>query len=270
MEATKCINCGADSSSKFCPDCGQRTGVKRITFREGWNDFWARIYGFDGMFVSTLRDLTIRPGKASQLFINGNRIKYYGPVGYFFLMITLLYLVGSLLDIPIVEFMKSAGKTASFTPPPKAGSGQEKFMETMMQFMSDNLKLVSFLYIPMQAFASRFLFFRKSNLNYFEHAILPFYVQGHIYWLSIFSVILFSISGTFMNGGISIFISLAYFGYAYADFFTYQSKVKAFFKGIGVYITAQLILMIVFIIVLIILMITNPSILEMFKPSNNK
>lgn len=269
MEIIKCVNCGSDSSSKFCPDCGQRTGVKRITFREGWNDFWARIYGFDGMFTNTLSDLTIRPGKASQLFINGNRIKYYGPVGYFFLMITLLYLVGSLLDVPIIEFMKSNSKATNFAPA-KAGSGQEKFGEMMIQYISDNLKLVTFLFIPVQAFASRYLFFRKSNLNYFEHAILPFYIQGHIYWLNIFSVILFSISGTFMNVGISLFISLVYFGYAYADLFSYQSKIKAFLKGIGVYITAQLLLMIVFFIVLIILIATNPSVLEMFKPSNNK
>jgi hypothetical protein len=266
METSKCINCGSDSSSKFCPDCGQRTGVKRITLREGWNDFWARIYGFDGMFASTLRDLTIRPGKASQLFINGNRIRYYGPVGYFFLMITLLYLVGSLLDVSITEFMKSASKTTSFTPPPKAGSGQEKFMEAMIQFISDNLKLISFLYIPMQAFASRFIFFRKSNLNYFEHVVLPFYTLGHIYWLSIFSVILFSISGTFMNAGLSMLLSLVYFGYAYADFFTYQSKAKAFFKGIGVYLIAQVLLMIILFLLLIVAIILFPEVREFFKP----
>ena len=107
MEANKCVNCEQLVENNFCSHCGQRAIVKRITFREGWNDFWARVYGSDGMFPNTLRDLTIRPGKASQLFINGNRTRYYGPVGYFFLMITLLYLVGSLLDVPITEFMKS-------------------------------------------------------------------------------------------------------------------------------------------------------------------
>jgi Protein of unknown function (DUF3667) len=261
-----CINCGQPTSGKFCANCGQRLGVKRITLREGWNDFWARVYGFDGMFPRTLRDLTLRPGKAAQLFISGNRARYYAPVGYFFFMITLLYLVGSLLDVSITEFMKSTGKAANFNPPPKAGSGQEKFMETMMQFISDNLKLISFLYIPIQAFASRFLFFRKSNLNYFEHLVLPFYTLGHIYWLSIFSIILFSISGTFINGGLSMVISLVYFGYAYADFFTYQSKVKAFFKGIGIYLTAQVLLMIMFFLLLIVAIVISPEVREFFKP----
>jgi Protein of unknown function (DUF3667) len=269
MEVTKCINCSADTASKFCPDCGQRAAVKRITFREGWNDFWARIYGFDGMFPKTLRDLTIRPGKASLLFINGNRVKYYGPVGYFFLMITLLYLVGSLLDVSIIEFMKSNSKQTNFAPA-KAGSGQEKVLEAMVQYMADNLKLITFIFIPVQAFVSRFLFFRKSNLNYIEHTILPFYVQGHVYWLSVFSLIYHKLFGAFINPVLTIFLSLFYFGYSYADSFSYQPKVKAFFKGIGVYLTAQVLLMLVFAIVLAILIALNPDLAVMLKPSNNK
>ncbi len=265
----KCINCEEETSGNFCSQCGQHASVKRITLREGWNDFWARIYGFDGMFPRTLRDLTIRPGKATQLFISGNRIKYYAPVGYFFLMITLLYLVGSLLDVSITEFMRSTTKGMQFAPP-KAGSGQEKIAETIFQFISDNLKLITFLYIPMQAFISRFLFFRKSDLTYVEHTILPFYTHGHIYWISIVSLILFSSFGIFLNGSISMLLSIFYFGYAYSDLFNYQSKVKAFFKGIGVYLTSQLLLMLVFIVVLIILIKTNPAIYDMLKPSNNK
>jgi len=58
-----------------------------------YHDFQARIYGLDGMFPRTLRDVTLRPGQASRTFIQGNRVKYYGPVGYFFLMITVLLLL---------------------------------------------------------------------------------------------------------------------------------------------------------------------------------
>ena len=266
----KCINCDQDATDQFCSHCGQRVGVKRITFREGWYDFWARIYGFDGMFPRTLRDLTIRPGVAARTFIAGNRAKYYGPVGYFFLMITLLYLVSSILDVPLIELMKSANKATNFVGTPKAGSGQEKFGEVIMQYISDNLKLVSFLFIPLQAFCSRFIFFRKSGENYFEHTVLPFYIQGNIYWLSILSVILYSIFGFFLPGKISVVVSICYFGYAYADFFGYQSKVKAFLKGIGVYFFSQLLLLTLFSIILLILLKTNPAIYEMLKPSNNR
>ena len=270
MEIVKCINCGLEVSAKFCSHCGQPNPPKKITLANMWVDFQSRIYGFDGMFPRTLRDLTIRPGKASLAFINGNRVKYYGPVGYFFLMITLLYLISSILDVPLIELLKSANKATNFNTTPKAGSGQEKFAEIILKYITDNLKLVSFLFIPVQAFCSRFVFFRKSKKNYLQHFVLPFYVQGHIYWLSILSVTLYSVFGFFLSGGISILLSTGYLGYAYADFFSYQSKVKVFLKGIGVYLFSQVLLMVLFSIVLLILLKTNPAIYEMLKPSNNK
>lgn len=268
MEATKCINCGSDTTSRFCADCGQRTDVKRITLREGWNDFWARVYGFDGMFPNTLRDLTTRPGKASQLFIDGNRIKYYGPVGYFFLMITLIYLVGSIVDVSMIDLMKSTGGSANLNSP-KVGSGQEKFMETMLIFISENLKSITFLYIPVQALASRYLFFRKSSLNYFEHMVLPFYSHGHTAWISIISILLFGLFGFFLPPILYLMLPILYVGYAYADMFVYQSKIKAFLKGIGVYFTAQLLVILMAFIVLTLLIILDPTIFDMLKPSTN-
>ncbi len=265
-----CINCEKEVIEKFCSHCCQRVGVKRITFREGWNDFWARVYGFDGMFPRTLRDLTVRPGAAARTFIAGNRAKYYGPVGYFFLMITLLYLVSSLLEIPLAELMRSANKNTNFMPAPKEGSGVQKFSEVVLQFISNNLKLVSFLYIPIQAFCSRFIFFRKSNYNYLENTILPFYVQGHIYWLSVLSLVMYKITGAFIPSSIILFVSIILIGYANADFFNYQSKIKAFIKGVGVYILSQFFFILIGIAVVIILITSNPEIYELLKPGNNK
>src|SRR5688572_4844803 len=99
----QCINCSTESDGKYCPTCGQRMTVKRISFREGFYDFGARIYGFDSQFPRTLRDLTIRPGVAAKRFIEGNRAMYYGPVGYYFLMITVMFLVASILGIDFTE-----------------------------------------------------------------------------------------------------------------------------------------------------------------------
>ena len=266
----KCINCEKKVAENFCSNCGQRVGVKRITFREGWYDFWARIYGFDGMFPRTLRDLTIRPGAAARTFIAGNRVKYYGPVGYFFLMITLLYLVAAILEIPLTEFMRSSNKSTNFMPTPKEGSGIQKFSEVVIQFVSDNLKFVTFLYIPIQAFCARFIFFRKSNFNYLENTILPFYVQGHIYWLSILSLVMYKVFGAFVPSVMILLGSIILVGYANANFFNYQSRTKAFIKGVGVYILSQLLFIVIAIAAVSILISTNAEIYEMLKPSNNK
>ncbi|MFM8912432.1 MAG: DUF3667 domain-containing protein [Flammeovirgaceae bacterium] len=269
MENT-CINCGQPITNKFCSNCGQRAGVKRITFREGWNDFWARIYGFDGMFPRTLKYLTIRPGQAAKIFLAGNRARYYGPVGYFFLMITLFLLALSLLGIDVVEFMKSIGDTTRPTGSIKVGSPQEKLMTDTMRVVTENLKLVSLIYIPFQAFASRFIFFRHSGYNFVEHCVLPLYLQGHVYWLSILSAVIFKILGTFDFNFVVLLISLVYVPFGYMNFFSNQPKVKAFFKGLGIYISAQLLFSLLVIIIVVILLFTNSEFYETLRPSNNR
>lgn len=267
--AVNCIHCGNEVKENFCSSCGQRASVKRLTFREGWNDFWARVYGFDGMFPRTLRDLTLRPGQASRTYINGDRVSYYGPVGYFFLIATLMYLVASILDVNIVEFIAASGK-AGLQEPPKPGSGLEKMMKSMFEKVSDNMKALSVVMIAIQAYCSRYIFFRKQGLNYIEHLVLPLYVQGHIYWLSVLSLVMYKITGNFLPGSISLILSLFFISYSYADFFKGQGKVKAFFKGLGVYITTQFIFMLVVGVIMIVIIFTDPEIFEMVKPSNNR
>jgi hypothetical protein len=261
----KCINCEQEATDQFCSHCGQRVGVKRITFKEGWYDFWARIYGFDGMFPRTLRDLTVRPGKAAQTYINGNRIKYYGPVGYFFLMITVFLLLLDLLNIDSVDFFKEMGKN-SFQPAIKSGSEQEVVTRLIFQFMSDNMKIIFFTIIPIQAFYARYVFFRKSGLNYLENAVLPLYSAGHVYWISIVTIIIYKITGVFLRNTIGTILSIGYIGYAYSNLFTYQPKWKGFLKGVSTYFLALLTFILIGMLILYSLVLLVPSVRQLFAP----
>lgn len=263
---TPCINCGQPITNQFCSNCGQRAGVKRITFREGWVDFWARIYGFDGMFPRTLRDLTIRPGEAARLFIAGNRARYYGPVGYFFLMITVFLLLLDLLGIDTLEFFREMSKN-SLAPSVEKGSAEEKSSLVVLQFMSDNMKMIFFLMIPFQALLARYVFFRKSGYNFMENAVLPLYTAGHVYWISIATVIIYKVSGVFLRSSIGTIISTLYFGYAYSNLFNYQPRWKSFIKGIATYYFALVSFMICASIVLFTLIMISPSLRALFKPT---
>jgi hypothetical protein len=263
-----CVNCGADVTSAYCSNCGQRVTVKRLTFREGWNDFWARIYGFDGMFPRTLRDLTIRPGLASKTYLEGNRVKYYAPVGYFFFIITLLYLVASLLNVEMIEYIR-ASSDVGLQESPKPGSGQEKYMQYMLQKMSDNMKLLAFAIIPFQAFCARYIFFKKSGYNFIENMVLPLYMQGHTNWLNILSVITFTITGSFISSLLLSVVVIGYFCFGYANFMTYQKFWKAFFKGFMVYLTSYIFFIIAIATTVVIIIATDKEVFEMLRPSNN-
>jgi Protein of unknown function (DUF3667) len=137
-----------------------------------WFDFQSRIYGFDGMFPRTIKDLTIRPGIAAHEYIEGNRIKYYGPVGYFFLMITVVLLLLSLVEVSFYDLMIKSSQLTEI----RENSGQEKFLKIFSEWIVNNMRIFSFLIIPFTAIGSRILF-RKSGLNLLEH------VYFQIHWV---------------------------------------------------------------------------------------
>jgi hypothetical protein len=263
-----CVNCGQEAPEKFCAHCGQRTNVKRITLKEGWLDFWSRVYGFDGMFPRTLRDLTIRPGEAARKYIDGNRVSYYGPVGYFFLVVTLYIVIAGILDIDIREMMRDQNQLMPVERP-VPGSGQEKLASTFQDFVSDNFRFFAFIFVPFYAFMARYFLFRKSGLNFLEHAVLPLYIQGHVYWLSILSLFVFKLTGWIDVTGITFLVMIVYFGFGYANMMTYQPTWKAFLKGIVASI-GGMVLFVLLVIVLTILTVlvikwVNPQALEFMK-----
>lgn len=63
-----CINCSKEIDSVFCPHCGQKNPIKKITIANIWSDFLSSVYGFDGMFPRTLKDLTIRLGEDARSY----------------------------------------------------------------------------------------------------------------------------------------------------------------------------------------------------------
>lgn len=263
-----CVNCGTEVNSKFCPNCGQRAAVKRITFKEGWYDFWAHVYGFDGMLPRTLRDLTIRPGVTIREFISGNRTVYYGPVGYFFLMITVVLLVMSLLEVDLVNFIKDGHGLSPLHP--KVNSDDNNAVSRILKVVSDNIKFIAFTIIPLQALSARYIFFRKSGLNYLEHSILPFYILGHLYWLTILVVLDYKYLGDVIPNTPLAIVSILFFAFVYSNLINYQPKWKSFLKGIGVVTVAQIMFVLLIALFIIIVSAINPDFYEMIKPASGK
>lgn len=265
-----CINCSTEFEGKFCPNCGQRASVKRITLKESWFDFWSRVYGFDGMFPRTLSDLTIRPGVAAKRFIAGNRVMYYGPVGYFFLMITVCLLLFSMIGVDYFDFIKGMQKTMG--PIGASPQNSEKISDYAQRLVADNLKIFAFLIIPFQAFSARYLFFRKSGYNFLEHTVLPFYMQGHLFWFTIVLGMLYKWTG-FISIVITSAVSVFYIGFGYSTMMTYQSRIKAFFKGILLYFISQLLFTVLIVIVAVLVIMGlyyfDPATFDAIRPSAN-
>ncbi|MEO7992400.1 MAG: DUF3667 domain-containing protein [Chryseolinea sp.] len=257
----KCIHCNEEVSTPFCGHCAQPNPPKKLKFGSMWYDFQSRIYGFDGMFPRTLIDLTIRPGIAAREYIRGNRVKHYGPVGYFFLMITLFLLIMSMMGIDFSEFSRVSSEALTGD----RGNGPTiEVQRKMSNFVSDNIRTFSFLSIPSIVLMA-WLFFRKSGYNFLEHAVIPFYILGHVYWLSILNLFLFKFGGTSTRLTIQLGVTILYFAFACSDFYTHNSKTKAFLKGLAVYLLGFSVFILIVMIAATIYMFTDPEIRELMK-----
>lgn len=262
-ESTSCINCGNAVTTPFCPSCGQKNPPKRITMLSLYTDFQSRIYGFDGMFPRTLTDLTLRPGKVIHSFVHGNRVRYVGPAGYFFLMVTTFLLMASILDVPFTEFMNSMNNYAD-----QKSAGMEEMSNQIGGMMSEYLRLFSFL-IAFLLVISTWLFFRKSSFNFLEHAVMVFYNNGHALWVTILALLVYKFTGVTANAILMLVVSLGYYMFTCVSTYTYQSRWKVLIKSFFSFCLTYVFYIIIFSIGFFVYLITHPDLLEKFKQPVN-
>ena len=147
--------------------------------------------------------------------------------------------------------------------------GNPRVIAAATQWIADNIRWVLFLAIPFQAFAARTILFRKSELNFVEHTVPLFYTTGHLFWLSMMMFAYRKVTGELPSVYMTV-LSPLYFGYMYSNFISYQSRVKAFVKGMSVYIIGQflfvLTMVVIVIVVVILLALIAPETLNKFRP----
>jgi hypothetical protein len=92
-EPKRCINCGTELTDNFCPHCGQKADVARLTtkgfLKRGIQDFCKLNSGF----IFTAWKLVTQPWNVIRDFIHGRRVNYTTPVT---MLITLMLYMGLL------------------------------------------------------------------------------------------------------------------------------------------------------------------------------
>lgn len=253
-----CANCGASFDSKFCPHCGQKRETKPLNFSSLWMDFQSRIYGFDGVFPRTIKELLFRPGFVSKEFIRGNRVTYVGPVGYFFLMVALSVLLMQLTDLDFYEFSKTT------TPLGENQSAQQvNISKLLSEFISKNFKLFKFALIPLNAFWI-WLFVRKKGYNFIESSVPSFYAQGQLellFMLNMIVIYLFDVN--FYN--MVFIIEPCFYGFLFVTWFS-DHKIKSFFQGVVVWVLSFITYVLLIVFGGIIWISSNPEAVQAVNP----
>ncbi|MBO7608953.1 MAG: DUF3667 domain-containing protein [Muribaculaceae bacterium] len=93
-----CANCGTEFSDNYCPRCGQKAGVGKVswqTVRQGIMLFW----GMDSRSLPcTLMQLFLRPGQLISEYISGRRQVSFPPVKMLFIMTVIMLVLEKILN----------------------------------------------------------------------------------------------------------------------------------------------------------------------------
>ena len=93
-----CLNCGTATIGPHCHQCGQKRHVHRSLAAIG-HDIMHGVLHLDGKLWRTLPLLTLKPGKITRRYIDGERAKFVSPMGMFLFTVFLMFGVFQVLGI---------------------------------------------------------------------------------------------------------------------------------------------------------------------------
>jgi hypothetical protein len=92
-----CLNCGAQISSPYCGQCGQKEKVHRTLHAFG-HDIVHGVLHFDGKIWRTLPLLIFNPGILTRRYVHGERARFVSPFALFLFTVFLSFAVFSRLS----------------------------------------------------------------------------------------------------------------------------------------------------------------------------
>lgn len=221
----ECKNCSKEVNSKFCPDCGQPTILKRIDGKYIIHEI-EHVLHFERGILYTIRELTIKPGQNIRKYLSENRSRLVKP--FIFIIITsLIYtILNNLFQIEdgYVKFNEAKGEI------PSAIGSIVKWVQEHYGYA--NIMIGVFIALWLK------LFFRKFNYNFYEILIMLCFIMGM--GMLIFSIFVIIQGVTHLNVmSIAGVIGIIYCVWAIGQFFDHK-KITSYIKALSAYILGMI------------------------------
>lgn len=221
-----CHKCGKKVINNYCSNCGFPTKIPRID-KEFFFFGLAEVLNLNRGIIYTLKELTIRPGKAIRSYIETDRTILVKPITFLF-MCSLLYTVVSqyfTFDSSIVD----------------VNINDLDIVSNILMWIENNYGYVNLFMSILAAFWFK-LIFKNRGYNYFECLVAIAYISAYV-------MIIYTIFGVFESFfhynimQVAGFIGLSYPIWALGKFFDgniFTRTIKTVFAYFLVFLSSVL------------------------------
>lgn len=232
-----CPNCETVYEGNYCPNCGQKTVHGRYTLRNMVSEaFLSALHIEKKGLLYTVKELTIRPGKAVRNVVEGQRLSLYPPFKY-------LLLIGAIIVIFSLRykfFHNEVTQLHDTNPLYQIDLVMQNsaFFDGFFRFAEDKATLLNLVAIPIFALFS-WLFFLDYGFNYAENLILNTFITAQQLLFLLLLVPILEIEPGIRTELISIYTLLTMFFnvWAYTQFFG-GKKIVTIYRALVVVFTS--------------------------------
>lgn len=180
-----CKNCKIElaNDNGFCQDCGARVIHERISLKFLFKEFVDKVLSVDNKLLKTFIHLFTKPEEVIDSYIRGVRKRYFNPVSYLLVSITLTGIYLFFFKDIAAESFQFVGEIDPANP-----FANEEFGKKYYDFFMDYQAFFTALNIPVYAFISWLVFLNRKKYNFYEHIVIYLYSNSQI---SIISFVLF-------------------------------------------------------------------------------
>ncbi len=236
---TSCKNCEALllENYHFCPNCGQKTPIHRLSLYEVFHEAFHYFTHADKSFLVLLKELFFKNGRVAKEYVDGKRKKYFSPLN-FFMIVAALNLIAMTADG--VEEKHDVLKENPQLMQLDAASRQHMIQMyerqyTAVNFIRTHANKTVLVSLPFMALIFWF-FYRKEKYNYTEHLVAGMYMYA---FCTLFFVVLTLLNlitsiGTNLIYLLCLLLQMGYFTVFYQNFIGDGKKMKAFWVSLCV------------------------------------
>jgi len=213
-----CISCKNEHQGNFCPNCGERAGVPKITFKSMFAEAFSTVTNMDKGFLLNLKYLTLDPRQLIISYLQGKRKGIYNPISFLILSVTIYLIIDSFIDIPSEIVSTKNNNSGEYSIIYKVGYEAGWFVET-------NLKYFWLLSIFWLGIATKIMF---GKYNFAEHLTVSSFAIGYATLFGLIGLLMFKWDSLVYNP--SIYIAIIWI--LYQVFKKENDKVGTFIQAI--------------------------------------